>query len=102
MARSAALIFPVRWEEPFGMVSAEAQATGCPVIGFRRGALTEVIEEGVTGASVDPGDIDGARRAVSQLARFDRAACRRHAERRLDVAPMIEAHLALYERLAGA
>ena len=102
MARSAALIFPIRWEEPFGMVSAEAQATGCPVIGFRRGALTEVIEEGVTGASVDPGDIDGARRAVSQLARFDRAACRRHAEQRLDVAPMIRAHLALYERLAGA
>jgi glycosyltransferase involved in cell wall biosynthesis len=101
MARSAALIFPIRWEEPFGMVSAEAQATGCPVIGYRRGALTEVIEEGVTGASVDPGDVEGARRALARIDAFDRAACRRHAEQRLDVAPMIEAHVALYEQVAS-
>src|SRR5439155_24183214 len=83
MARSAALIFPIRWEEPFGMVSAEAQATGCPVTAFRRGALTEVREEGVTRATVAPGDIDWARRAVPPLGRSARAACPRHPEPRL-------------------
>lgn len=100
MTRSAALLFPVAWEEPFGMVTAEAQAAGCPVIGFGRGALPDVIDDGVTGAVLAPGDIDGAVRAVGQLERFDRAACRRHAVEHLDVGAMIAAHDALYRRLA--
>ena len=98
MATSAALVFPSAWEEPFGLVVAEAQAAGCPVVGYRRGALTEIIDDGVTGAAVDPGDVQSAVLAVNHLERFDRAACRRHAEERLDVPPMIAAHLALYER----
>jgi glycosyltransferase involved in cell wall biosynthesis len=99
MANSAALVFPIRWEEPFGMVCAEAQAAGCPVIGFARGALTDVIREGVTGAALPPGDLDAAAAAVSDLGRFDRVACRRHAEGNLDLGPMIEAHLELYKDL---
>jgi len=103
MATSAALVVPSAWEEPFGLVTAEAQAAGCPVVGFRRGALTEVIDDGVTGAAVEPGDEAAAVAALDHLDRFDRPACRRHAERILDVAPMIAAHLAVYERtVAGS
>jgi len=103
MARSAALLFPIVWEEPFGLVVAEAQAAGCPVVGFRRGALTELIDDGVTGAAVAPGDVRAAAAALDHMERWDRAACRRHAERTLDVAPMVAAYLSLYEgAVAGA
>lgn len=99
MARSAALVFPIRWQEPFGLVTAEAQAAGCPVIGFRGGALAQVVADGVTGAVVEPGDIEGARQAVASLPRYSRGACRARAERLFDLAPVIAAHLALYEQL---
>ena len=99
MARSSALLFPIRWDEPFGLVSAEAQAAGCPVVGYRRGALCDVIREGVTGTAVEPGDIDAAVAALPRALTFDRAACRTHAEDRLDIAPTIRAHLQLYRRL---
>lgn len=101
MAASSALLFPIRWEEPFGMVTAEAQAAGCPVVGFGRGALADVVIDGVTGAIVTPGDVPGAARMLENLGRFDRSACRRHAEAHLDSAPMIRDHLSLYRRLAG-
>jgi UDP-glucose:tetrahydrobiopterin glucosyltransferase len=102
LAGSAALLFPIRWEEPFGMVAAEAQATGCPVIGFGRGALPDVIDDGFTGAVLAPGDVEGAVEAVDRLDEFDRGACRRHAEAHLDTARMIAAHDALYRRLHSA
>ncbi|MGH2722341.1 MAG: glycosyltransferase, partial [Actinomycetota bacterium] len=102
MGRSAGLLFPVLWDEPFGMVGAEAQAAGCPVIGFRGGALPDVILEGTTGRLVEAGDLAAARRALTDLERYDRTACRVHAERSLDVAPMIAAHERLYARITGS
>lgn len=102
MAAAGALVFPIGWEEPFGLVTAEAQAAGCPVIGYARGALPDVVLDGVTGALIAPGDVGGATAALAALERYDRTACRRHAEQHLDVTPMVAAHLALYERLAGA
>ena len=66
MARAAVVLFPVRWDEPFGMAAAEAQACGTPVVAFRRGGLSEVIVDGVTGFLVPPDDIRrrrGCRRA---------------------------------------
>ncbi|MGH2688772.1 MAG: glycosyltransferase, partial [Actinomycetota bacterium] len=102
MGRSAGLLFPVLWDEPFGMVGAEAQAAGCPVVGFRSGALPDVVVDGVTGALVDTGDIAAAEAALVRLEGFDRAACRAHAERSLDVAPMIAAHERLYARITGS
>jgi UDP-glucose:tetrahydrobiopterin glucosyltransferase len=101
MAAASALLFPIRWEEPFGMVTAEAQAAGCPVIGFGRGALGDVVLDGVTGAIVAPGDLQGAAGMLEDLGHFDRSACRRHAEDHLDAAPMVRDHLILYRRLAG-
>ena len=101
MASSAALLFPIRWEEPFGLVTAEAQAAGCPVVGYRRGALSDVIADGETGIAVDPGDLQAAAGAVPRAMAFNRRRCRHHAESALDIGPPVEAHLRLYERLAA-
>src|SRR5439155_987367 len=68
MGRAAAVLCPAKWDEPFGLVAAEAQATGTPVVAFRRGALEEVVVDGETGFLASPGDVDGAAQAVTQLA----------------------------------
>lgn len=96
MAESRALLCPVKWDEPFGLTAAEAQAAGTPVVGFRRGALPEVVEDGVTGALVD--DVDAAVEALRSVDRFDRAACRRHAEAHLGLGATVDAHERLYAR----
>jgi UDP-glucose:tetrahydrobiopterin glucosyltransferase len=96
MAGAAALLAPVRWEEPFGLVACEAQAAGCPVIAYARGGLREVVEDGVTGWLTAPDDIESAVRAVERLAALDRAACRARVARRFGLAAMLAAYEALY------
>jgi glycosyltransferase involved in cell wall biosynthesis len=102
MAASAVVLCPIRWDEPFGLVAAEAQACGTPVVGFRRGALAEVVSDGVTGALVEEGDLAGAARAVAAAAGFDRTEIRRHAEASLDLDAAVAAYEALSFELAGA
>lgn len=102
MARAAVVLFPARWDEPFGMAAAEAQACGTPVVGFRRGALGEVIADGTTGLLVPPDDVDAATRAIGKAAGISRRACREHAERHLDLEKSLDAHERLYRRMAGA
>jgi glycosyltransferase involved in cell wall biosynthesis len=102
LARAAVVLCPAMWEEPFGMVAAEAQACGTPVVAFRRGALEEVVREGVTGFLVAPGDIAGAARAVTKAAELSRSRCRDHAERHLDLELSLDAHEQLYGRVATA
>src|SRR5215472_12923216 len=101
MARAAVVLFPARWDEPFGMAAAEAQACGTPVVAFRRGGLGEVIMDGVTGFLVPPDDIRAAAVAVSKAAGISRLACREHAETRLDLELSLDAHERLYRRVAG-
>jgi glycosyltransferase involved in cell wall biosynthesis len=101
MARAAVALCPARWEEPFGMVAAEAQACGTPVVAFRRGALDEVIVDGVTGYLVAPDDLHAAADAVGRTRALSRWACREHAERELDIERSLDAHEQLYERLAS-
>jgi glycosyltransferase involved in cell wall biosynthesis len=101
MARAAVVLYPAGWDEPFGMAAAEAQACGTPVVAFRRGALGEVISDGLTGFLVPPGDMQAAARAVGRVAGISRPACRRHAEARLDLARSLDAHERLYRRAAG-
>ena len=96
MARAQVVVCPAMWDEPFGLVAAEAQAAGTPVVGFRRGGLTEVVVDGVTGALVEPGDVDAAVRAVRTAGRHRREACRSHAERSLDIELTVAAYEALY------
>jgi glycosyltransferase involved in cell wall biosynthesis len=92
-----ALLFPIAWPEPFGMVLIEAMANGTPVIAFGQGAVPEIIEDGVTGFIVD--DIEGAAAAVPLALRLDRGAIRRRFEERFTVGRMAGDYLALYERL---
>jgi glycosyltransferase involved in cell wall biosynthesis len=100
MARAAVVVCPARWEEPFGMVAAEAQACGTPVVGFHRGALDEVIIDGVTGFLVPPDDISAAADAVTRTTQLSRSRCRDHAERHLDLELSLDAHEQLYARAA--
>jgi glycosyltransferase involved in cell wall biosynthesis len=102
MARATVVLCPARWEEPFGMVAAEAQACGTPVVAFRRGALGEVISDGVTGFLVAPDDLRAAARAVVSAPALSRRACREHAETHLDIERSLDSHERLYGRLAGA
>ena len=102
MARAAVVLCPANWEEPFGMVAAEAQACGTPVVAFRRGALAEVIVDGATGFLVEPGDRQAAAEAVRRAPALSRWACRRHAESNLDIGRSLDAHQRLYERVASA
>jgi glycosyltransferase involved in cell wall biosynthesis len=101
MARTAVVLFPARWDEPFGLAAAEAQACGTPVVAFRRGGLSEVIVDGVTGFLVPPDDVGAAAEAVSKAAGISRLACREHAESRLDLDLSLDAHERLYRRVAG-
>jgi glycosyltransferase involved in cell wall biosynthesis len=102
MARAAVVLCPARWEEPFGMVAAEAQACGTPVVAFRRGALDEVILDAVTGFLVTPDDIGAAAEAVTRTAELSRSRCRAHAESHLDLELSLDAHEQLYARAARA
>jgi UDP-glucose:tetrahydrobiopterin glucosyltransferase len=101
MAASSVVLCPSRWDEPFGMAAAEAQACGTPVVAFRRGALSEVIMDGVTGFLVAPDDVGAAAEAVSRVTGISRAACREHAELELDLDLSLRAHEVLYWRVKG-
>jgi UDP-glucose:tetrahydrobiopterin glucosyltransferase len=98
MARAAVVLCPARWDEPFGMVAAEAQACGTPVVAFRRGALDEVVLDGATGFLVAPDDIDAAAEAAARAPGLSRSRCRDHAERHLDLELSLDAHEQLYAR----
>jgi glycosyltransferase involved in cell wall biosynthesis len=98
LGNARALLFPIDWPEPFGLVMIEAMACGTPVIAFRRGSVPEVIEDGVTGFVVD--DIEGAVAAVARLDELDRAAIRRRFEERFAADIMIDNHVELYQELA--
>jgi glycosyltransferase involved in cell wall biosynthesis len=101
MAGAAVVLYPARWDEPFGMAAAEAQACGTPVVAFRRGGLGEVIMDGVTGFLVRPDDVRAAAEAVPKAAGLSRPACRKHAEGQLDLELSLDAHERLYRRVAG-
>ena len=98
-AGARALLLPLRWEEPFGLVMPEAMATGTPVIAFRRGSAPELIVDGETGFLVDDGDVDAMAKAVGKVDRIDPRRCRQHVEDNFDVARMVEGYLAVYERI---
>jgi len=85
MATSGVTVCAVRWEEPFGMVAAEAQMAGCPVAAYRRGALPEVVDEGVSGFLAEPDDVADLAVAIERCLTLDRASARASARRRLSL-----------------
>ena len=95
--KAAAVLFLISWAEPFGLVAAEAQASGTPLIATRFGALPEIIIEGETGFVVD--SIDEAVSAVNRLDTISPAACRRNAESRFTAGHMAAGYAKVYESL---
>jgi glycosyltransferase involved in cell wall biosynthesis len=102
MARAVVVICPSRWDEPFGMAAADAQACGTPVVAFKRGGLAEIIVDGATGFLVAPDDIQAAAESVRNVAQLSRTACRAHAERHLDLERSLDAHEQIYRRVIRA
>lgn len=93
-------LFPVSWDEPFGLVMIESMAAGTPVIAFPRGAVPEVIAEGVSGFVRS--NVEDAVRAVPALSSVDRAACREYVRTKFDASIAVEAHERLYRSLVDA
>lgn len=99
LSGARALLFPIAWPEPFGLVMIEAMACGCPVIAFRRGSVPEVIEDGLTGFVVD--SVAEAASACGRVGVLDRGAVRRRFEQRWTSERMAGDYVELYERLIG-
>jgi glycosyltransferase involved in cell wall biosynthesis len=95
---AVALLFPICWPEPFGLVMIEAMACGTPVLAYRSGAVPEVVDEGITGMIVD--NIDQARIASVQVAALDRRKVRRRFEERFTARRMANDYLRVYLGLA--
>jgi glycosyltransferase involved in cell wall biosynthesis len=97
LGNAAALLFPVDWPEPFGLVMIEAMACGTPVLAFRCGSVPEVIDDGVTGRVVD--SEEEAIAALPAVLSYDRRAVRRRFEERFTAARMAEDYLGVYRGL---
>ena len=106
-----AFLFPINWEEPFGLVMIEAMSCGAPVIAYNRGSVSEVVRDGVTGFIIDPDDedrpgkgswiikkqeIEGLIEAVKRIGEIDRKACRKHVEENFSVDRMVENYEKVY------
>jgi glycosyltransferase involved in cell wall biosynthesis len=96
LAKARALIFPIQWEEPFGMAMVEAMVSGTPVIAFRHGAAPELIEQGVTGFLAD--DVDEMVEAFERLDGIDLKRCAEVAAERFGPARMADGYLSIYEK----
>jgi glycosyltransferase involved in cell wall biosynthesis len=99
LGNALALVFPIDWPEPFGLVLLEAMACGTPVIAFRRGSVPEIIEDGVTGFVVDC--VEEAVEAVGQLPRLCRDVIRQRFEDDYSVQRMAQEYLQLYEKMVS-
>lgn len=97
LGQARALLFPIEWSEPFGMVMIEAMACGAPALAYRRGSVPEVIDEGVTGVLVD--SVDEAVARFGELVALDRGRVRRRFETRFSAQRMARDYVALYRRL---
>ena len=102
MQGARAVLCPLRWEEPFGLVAIEAMLCGAPLLGFARGSFPEIVDPGVTGFLAPPDDSDELTRMVRSVGDFDRAACARGARERFSTEVMTDNYERLYrEVLSG-
>jgi glycosyltransferase involved in cell wall biosynthesis len=99
VATARASLVPIDWEEPGGTAVVESLALGTPVVGFRRGCLPELVEDGRTGLLVDPGDADALAVAVGEVTRLNPDDCRREAARRFTPSRMADRYLRLYDKV---
>jgi len=100
LARARALLFPIQWEEPFGLVMTEAMACGTPVVAWRNGSVPEVVADGETGFIVS--SVDEMAAAVDRVGELDPRALRARVEQRFSAEAMVTGYERAYERaLAG-
>lgn len=99
LGKARALLFPIDWPEPFGLVMIESLACGTPVIGYRRGSVPEIIEHGKTGFIVD--NIHDAVAAIGRVGALRRTDCRRAYEQRFSPTRMADNYLAVYQELVS-
>src|SRR5437868_10622466 len=99
LGNAAALVFPIDWAEPFGLVMIEAMACGTPVIAWDCGSVPEVVDDGITGFIVR--SEDEAVAAISKLETVDRAQVRRTFERRFSARVMASNYLQIYRNLTA-
>jgi glycosyltransferase involved in cell wall biosynthesis len=99
LGAAAALLFPVDWPEPFGLVMIEAMACGTPVLALRRGSVPEVVEDGVTGRAVD--SVEEAIAALPAILSYDRRRVREQFEKRFTSTRMAHDYVATYRKLLG-
>ena len=95
LGKSKALLFPIDWEEPFGIVMIEAIACGTPVIAYNRGAVDEVIDEGITGFKVNTKS--QMADAIQKIHLIKRAICKQTAEHRFDISVITRQYLSLFD-----
>ncbi len=97
LGNAKGLLFPTIWEEPFGLVMAEAMACGTPIIGFDKGSVFEVVKDGVTGFIVknDKEIIE----AIKNIYKIDRTECRKHVESHFTVEKMVDGYEKIYEKI---
>lgn len=99
LRHAAALLFPIQWEEPFGLVMIEAMACGTPVVAHRRGSVEEVVDPGLTG--YHSGVMDALAELVPKALELDRRRVRQHAEARFGYRQMVDQYLELYRSVIG-
>jgi len=100
LGNAYALLFPIDWPEPFGLVMIEAMACGTPVVAFRRGSVPEIMKDGVTGFTVD--DVDTAVKAVERIPSLSRKVCRQYFDEHFTASRMALDYLAVYRRAIEA
>jgi glycosyltransferase involved in cell wall biosynthesis len=100
LANAMAMLFPISWPEPFGLVLIESLACGTPVIAFPGGSVSEIVEDGETGFVVS--DVEAAARAVRRIPSISRSRCRQAFETRFSARRMCHDYLRVYERVAQA
>ena len=114
---ACAFLFPIHWEEPFGLVMIEAMACGTPVIAYNRGSVSEIVRDGVTGFIIEEEDrgnqgnrgnwvikktgIEGLVEAIKRIGEIDRASCRRHVEENFTMEKMVEGYEKVYKKILG-
>ncbi|MDB5150605.1 MAG: hypothetical protein JWQ57_4625, partial [Mucilaginibacter sp.] len=94
LGQAKALLFPIEWDEPFGIVMIEAMACGTPVIAFKRGSVPEVVDENITGNIVNT--TDEMIKSISNLENFNRHKCRQQASKRFNTDKITNNYLNLY------
>jgi glycosyltransferase involved in cell wall biosynthesis len=99
LGQARAMLVPIQWNEPFGIVFAESLACGTPVISCPRGALPEIVRPGLDGFLIN--SIEEGCEAVARVGALDRAACRRHAEEHFSPGAVVARYLDLYARVTG-